>query len=60
MKKEQKLMDEFAQNRDRYEYFHITHGQYGIVKPKNNINDDYKLNNDDEEDEYEWKEPDFK
>ena len=57
MRKEQKLMDKFAENRPIYEYFHITHGQYGIAKKKKN--DDYKLDNDEEEDEYEWKEPDF-
>ena len=59
MKKEQQLMDKFAENRARQDYFHITHGQYGIAKRKKNNNDDYKLDDEEDEDEYEWKEPDF-
>ena len=65
MRKEEELMNEFASKRPKDEYFHITHGQYGMSNKKDNDNNnnvafgaDMKMNNDDE-DEYEWKEPDF-
>ncbi len=61
IKKEEKLMNLFSIKQPKKEYFHITHGQYGMSSKKGNNNDDYKMNNngDEEEDEYEWKEPDF-
>jgi len=66
VKKEAKLMSEFAKTRPLEDYYHITHGQYGLSnKAMKQKSDDSKSNweisnyGDDDEDEYEWKEPDF-
>jgi len=60
--KEQQLQQRFAESRPLFEYWHTTHGQYGMAKQKpkeKEMNVEEKDLESESEDECEWKEPDF-